>query len=223
MTLRFNEVKTTQAAARLLFSNGGHMEVLKLVKLLYLADRKALLRWGRPLTFDRYFSLPHGPVLGVTVDRINEPVAPEGLPTGRQSSRSAKATRCTFSARSRPETTCRRRRRGCWTSSTKSSAESGCRERGSGSSIRLDPATREECASSHGVPKCPLWPRDSPWATLWKSNRRWRQSRSLRDASARDHARCRPGHTASDGRSVFDRGVFSSKEAHQGDPAGHVT
>ena len=78
MTLRFNEVKTTQAAARLLFGNGGHMEVLKLVKLLYLADRKALLRWGRPVTFDRYFSLPHGPVLGVTLDRINEPVAPEG-------------------------------------------------------------------------------------------------------------------------------------------------
>ena len=78
MNLRFNEVKTTQAAARLLARNGGRMEVLKLVKLLYLADRRALLRWGRPVTFDRYFSLPHGPVLEVTLDRINEPLAPEG-------------------------------------------------------------------------------------------------------------------------------------------------
>lgn len=78
MALRFNEVKTTQAAARFLSRGGGSMQVLKLIKLLYLADRGALLRWGRPLTFDAYFSLPQGPILSATLDKINEPVAPEG-------------------------------------------------------------------------------------------------------------------------------------------------
>ena len=78
MTFRFDEKKTTQAAARLLGHGGGRMSVLKLVKLLYLTDRTALLKWGRPLTFDLYFSLPQGPILSATLDKINEPVAPEG-------------------------------------------------------------------------------------------------------------------------------------------------
>ena len=78
MTFRFDETRTTQAAARLLHRGGGRMSVLKLVKLLYLTDRTALLKWGRPLTFDTYFSLPQGPILSATLDRINEPVAPEG-------------------------------------------------------------------------------------------------------------------------------------------------
>lgn len=47
------------------------MSHLKLIKLLYLADRKALITWGRPVTFDWYYSMPHGPVLSFTLDRIN--------------------------------------------------------------------------------------------------------------------------------------------------------
>lgn len=38
------------------------MHHLKLLKLLYLLDREALLRWGFPVTNDVYYSLPHGPV-----------------------------------------------------------------------------------------------------------------------------------------------------------------
>ena len=43
---------------------------MKLIKLLYLADRKALLELGRPITFDRFVSMPHGPVLSRTYDLI---------------------------------------------------------------------------------------------------------------------------------------------------------
>jgi len=39
------------------------MSYLKLIKLLYLADREALLEWGRPVTTDRYVSMDHGPVV----------------------------------------------------------------------------------------------------------------------------------------------------------------
>lgn len=60
--LRFNEAKTTQAAALLLRLRGGRMHYLKLLKLLYLADRAALLRWGFPITYDRYVSMNNGPV-----------------------------------------------------------------------------------------------------------------------------------------------------------------
>ena len=77
MALRFNEVKTTQAAARLLSRGGGRMTIRKLVTLLYLTDHQALLRWGRPVTFDAYFSLPQGPIPSATLDEINESIAPE--------------------------------------------------------------------------------------------------------------------------------------------------
>lgn len=79
MALRFDEVKTTQAAAKFLNLGGGRMTIRKLVTLLYLTDRQALLSWGRPLTFDAYFLVPHGLVLSATLDKINESVAPERL------------------------------------------------------------------------------------------------------------------------------------------------
>ena len=48
------------------------MNHMKLIKLLYLADRRALLQWGRPITFDCYVAMPHGPVLSFTLDKIND-------------------------------------------------------------------------------------------------------------------------------------------------------
>jgi uncharacterized phage-associated protein len=66
MNLRYHEERATQAASRLLRLRGGTMAYMKLLKLLYLADRKALLEHGRPITFDRYVSMDHGPVLSQT-------------------------------------------------------------------------------------------------------------------------------------------------------------
>ena len=79
MRLRFREEETTQAAARLIRSEGVHMNYMKLVKLLYLADRRALTVMGRPITFDSYISMDHGPVLSSTYDRINSEPPPEGF------------------------------------------------------------------------------------------------------------------------------------------------
>ena len=78
--MRFNEVKATQAAARLLRNRGGRMKYLKLIKLLYLADREALSRWGRPITTDNYVSMDNGPVLSQILKRIDDGAAP-GEPT----------------------------------------------------------------------------------------------------------------------------------------------
>lgn len=76
MNLRFKEAKTTQAAARLLDLRGGHMSYMKLIKLLYIVDREALLRWGRPVTGDRYVSMDRGPVLSQTYNLIIDEPAP---------------------------------------------------------------------------------------------------------------------------------------------------
>jgi len=60
--------KVTEAASIILFHAHGKMSYLKLIKLLYLADRKALEQWEVPITYDTYASLPHGPVGSGTCD-----------------------------------------------------------------------------------------------------------------------------------------------------------
>jgi uncharacterized phage-associated protein len=40
------------------------MPYISVIKLMYFADREALLRWGAPITNDNYYSLDHGPILG---------------------------------------------------------------------------------------------------------------------------------------------------------------
>ena len=48
------------------------MSYMKLIKLLYLADREALGRWGRSITGGVYVAMPHGPVLSQVLDLISE-------------------------------------------------------------------------------------------------------------------------------------------------------
>jgi uncharacterized phage-associated protein len=67
---RFHERKATAAAALLLELAGGTMEYLRLIKLLYFADREALDAFGHPITGDRYVSMKHGPVLSATYNLV---------------------------------------------------------------------------------------------------------------------------------------------------------
>lgn len=69
---KFNECKAVQAAARLIHHSGGEMNYLALMKLLYLADREALLRFGRPITGDRVVAMKHGPVLSRIYDLVSQ-------------------------------------------------------------------------------------------------------------------------------------------------------
>lgn len=60
--LGFNHLKSVQTIAYFVRKAGGSAEKLKLIKLVYLADRLSFARRGKPINFDSYFSLPHGPV-----------------------------------------------------------------------------------------------------------------------------------------------------------------
>ena len=72
MRFVFDERRAAQAAARLLDKHGGTMPYIKLIKLLYLADRESLIETGAPITGDRFFSLRHGPVLSRVLDLIKD-------------------------------------------------------------------------------------------------------------------------------------------------------
>ena len=68
MEFVFNDRKTAQAAAWLLDRQEGRMPYLKLIKLLYLADRQSLIESGYPITGDRLVSMDRGPVLSRVLD-----------------------------------------------------------------------------------------------------------------------------------------------------------
>ena len=84
MQLRFRQEKATQAAARFLKMRGGRMSYMKLLKLLYLADRKALVEHARPITYDRFVSMPQGPVLSQTYNLMVAEETPSTRSNWRQ-------------------------------------------------------------------------------------------------------------------------------------------
>jgi uncharacterized phage-associated protein len=67
----FNDRKAAHMAAVLLQKAGGSLNVLKLTKLLYLAERESLDRYGLPISDDCMVSMPRGPVLSNTLDLTN--------------------------------------------------------------------------------------------------------------------------------------------------------
>ncbi len=70
--MRFDAEKVTEAAALLLILRGGRMHYIKLLKLLYIADRQALCEWGIPVSHDNYVSMDNGPVLSQTYNLVKE-------------------------------------------------------------------------------------------------------------------------------------------------------
>ncbi len=69
---RYDLLKTIQATAFLMGQPGKDAKAyLKLMKLLYLAERESLLETGHPLTGDKTWAMPHGPALEETCDLMN--------------------------------------------------------------------------------------------------------------------------------------------------------
>lgn len=67
----FNVRKAAQVTAYFAKAEGNAINVLKLVKLFYLANRRAMDRLCFPLVNDNLVSMDHGPVNSITYDYIN--------------------------------------------------------------------------------------------------------------------------------------------------------
>ena len=75
----FNIRKASQAAAYLTNLHGGRLNLMVLLKLLYLADRASLLETGYTITGDQMISVQSGPALSRLYD-----VAKWGAPANPQ-------------------------------------------------------------------------------------------------------------------------------------------
>ena len=67
----FKEKKAAQAAAYFLFRADSPMTTLKLMKLLYLAERGSFENHGVSMIGDQLALMPHGPVLLITHNHMN--------------------------------------------------------------------------------------------------------------------------------------------------------
>lgn len=63
--------KAAQTIAYFAMREGGSINVLKAIKLVYLADSESIRQRGHPMQDEPRFSLPHGPVNSMTLDHLN--------------------------------------------------------------------------------------------------------------------------------------------------------
>jgi uncharacterized phage-associated protein len=69
--MQFSEQKAAQVAAFFLHRAQGQLEILKLMKLMYLAERASYKKFGEPMIGDRLVSMDNGPVLSITLNHMN--------------------------------------------------------------------------------------------------------------------------------------------------------
>jgi uncharacterized phage-associated protein len=66
----YDQQKAGELAAHFLQLAGGSIPLLKLLKLMYLADRTSLIETGFPITGDTIVAMDNGPVLSKTYDHL---------------------------------------------------------------------------------------------------------------------------------------------------------
>jgi len=71
VTQGFNVKKAAQVVAYFAWQSGGSINVLKLAKLVYLADREFMAVYDAPILNDKIVSMDHGPVNSITLNYVN--------------------------------------------------------------------------------------------------------------------------------------------------------
>lgn len=75
--MSYDPRKAAQTIAYFAVKNGRNpLNILKAVKLVYLADRESVRRYGFPIQDEPHYSLPHGPVNSTTYEFMKGEVPP---------------------------------------------------------------------------------------------------------------------------------------------------
>lgn len=76
MNFVLQDKKATQAVARLIERSCGPIHYLRLVKLIYLADRESILKRGIAIVGGKYYSMRMGPVISEVMHLVHTRNAP---------------------------------------------------------------------------------------------------------------------------------------------------
>ncbi len=71
MNYKLDAIKATEVAFQIISREGGELDKLKLIKLMYLLDREAINQRGVPIVGGNYKSFFWGPVISDVLDLIN--------------------------------------------------------------------------------------------------------------------------------------------------------
>ena len=66
----FDKFRATAAAAVVVKQEGGPTSYLRLIKLLYIADRASIGQAGHPIVGGNYVSMDHGPVISEVLNLV---------------------------------------------------------------------------------------------------------------------------------------------------------
>jgi len=80
LKFKYDSNKAIQAILWLAHKHGGAIDKLKLVKLIFFADRDHLEKFGRPIVGGPYVAMKHGPVPSNLLDYIDCAVEGSGSP-----------------------------------------------------------------------------------------------------------------------------------------------
>ncbi len=70
ITFPYDKVHAHNAILWLLNKNGGTIDKLSLIKLIFFSDVEHVLRYGRPIVGGTYFAMKHGPVSSEFYDEL---------------------------------------------------------------------------------------------------------------------------------------------------------
>lgn len=73
----YNDRKAAQISAYFALRSGGRINVLKLIKLVYLAQRSFVEKYDALMLYEKLVSMDNGPVNSLTLNHING-LAPDG-------------------------------------------------------------------------------------------------------------------------------------------------
>jgi uncharacterized phage-associated protein len=79
MPVGYDVEKAAQVIAFLVNEQGGAADMIKTVKLAYMADRRFLELYDQPILNDDLYCLDHGPVDSTTLNYIKGEGSPDGL------------------------------------------------------------------------------------------------------------------------------------------------
>lgn len=94
ITFPYDPAKGAQAIMWLLKRHKGHLSKLSLIKLLYLADKEHLSKYGRPIVGGQYYALPHGPVSSELLNHVDSAKSKGSYPFFQENNQICADTDC---------------------------------------------------------------------------------------------------------------------------------
>jgi len=77
LNFSFDDRKLVQAIAFFSMRGINDLTKMKVAKLLFYADKRHLLEYGRPILGDTYYCMEHGPVPSASLNEMDDAVQPE--------------------------------------------------------------------------------------------------------------------------------------------------